>query len=168
MKIAFVAEDTAMLKPLLLVSALVLFGISTSSNAGPLAQESGKSTVSSDSNSAKQADKAQTRAKELYAQECALCHGDTGNGKSDLATAMKLTLDDWTDPKALAGKNDQELFGIIRNGKGQMTPEPVGRAKDEEVKNIITYIRSLAKQTPAAAPAAPATPAAPDAPPATN
>jgi mono/diheme cytochrome c family protein len=125
-----------------------------------LAPEGGQSAAPSDSKSAKLSDKAQTRAKELYGQECALCHGDSGNGKTDLATAMKLTLDDWTDPKALAGKNDQELFGIIRNGKGQMSAEPVGRAKDEEVKNLIVYIRSLAKQSPAAAPSDPAAPPA--------
>jgi mono/diheme cytochrome c family protein len=144
-----------MLKPLLFVSAAVLFAISTTSNAGPLAPEGGKSTVSSDSNSAKQADKGQERAKELYGQECALCHGVSGNGKSDLASAMKLTLADWTDPKALANMNDQELFGIIRNGKGQMTAEPVGRAKDEEVKNLIVYIRSLSRQSSAGTPEAP-------------
>ncbi len=140
-----------MLKALLSVSALVLLGFSTTSNAGPLPQEGSKSAASG----AKVSDKAQTRTKELYGQECALCHGDTGDGKTDLAAAAKMTLDDWTDPKTLAGKDDKELFNIIRNGKGQMTPEPVGRAKDEEVRNLIVYIRSLAKQTPTPAPAAP-------------
>jgi len=153
-----------MLKPLLFASALVLFGISTASNAGPVAQEGGRSAASSESNSAKQADKAQARAKELYIQECAICHGEKGDGKSDLAAAMKLKLNDWTDPKSLAGRNDQELFGVIRNGKGQMLPEPVGRANDAEVKNLILFIHSMAKQ-PAGAPAEPAAPAAP---PATN
>jgi mono/diheme cytochrome c family protein len=143
-----------MLKPMLFVSALVLFGISNPSNAGPLLQENGKSSVSSETNSAKQADKAQVRAKELYGQECALCHGDNGNGKTDLAAAAKMTLDDWTDPKSLAGKSDKDLFDLIRNGKGQMTPEPVGRAKDQEVKQLILYIRSFANQPPAAPPAA--------------
>ncbi|MFZ1085007.1 MAG: cytochrome c [Terracidiphilus sp.] len=146
-----------MLKPLLFVSALVLLGISTASDAGPLQQDKGRSTVSGETNSAKQADKAQARIKELYGQECALCHGDSGDGKTDLATAAKMTLDDWTDPKTLAGKEDKDLFNIIRNGKGQMTPEPVGRAKDEEVKNLIVYIRSLAKQPPTAPATPPAT-----------
>jgi len=68
-----------------------------------------------------------------------------------------MALDDWTDPKSLAGKSDKDLFDLIRNGKGQMTPEPVGRAKDEEVKNLIQYIRSFANQSPAAPAAPPAT-----------
>ena len=33
---------------------------------------------------------------------------------------MQLTLADWTDPKSLAGKPDQELFNAIRNGKGEV------------------------------------------------
>jgi len=158
-----------MLKPLLFVSALVLFGISTTSNAGPLAPEGGQSAAPSDSKSAKLSDKAQTRAKELYGQECSLCHGDSGDGKTDVATSMKVTLDDWTDPKTLAAKSDKELFDLIRNGKGQMTPEPVGRANEVEVRNLILYIRALAKHPAADAPAAPpATPPAATTPPATN
>ena len=50
--------------------------------------------------------------------DCAVCHGDNGNGKTDLATSMSLTLTDWTDPKSLADKSDGDLFKIIRDGKG--------------------------------------------------
>ena len=49
--------------------------------------------------------------------------GITAMAKSDLATSMQLTLDDWTDPKTLAAKSDQDLFKIIRNGKDKMPPE---------------------------------------------
>jgi hypothetical protein len=51
-----------------------------------------------------------------------------------------------------------------------MPPEPDGRAKDEEVKGLILYIRNMAKQQPAGAPAAApaAAPAEPTAPPASN
>ena len=86
--------------------------------------------------------------------DCALCHGENGNGKTDLATAMQMTLDDWTDPKTLANKTDQELFTIIRNGKEKMPAEVEGRAKDHEVWNLILYIRGFAGKEPAAAPAA--------------
>lgn len=97
----------------------------------------------------------QAKAKSLYAIDCAMCHGDNGNGKTDLATSMTLTLDDWTDPKTLANKEDWELFNVIRNGKGQMPPEAQGRATDTEVWNLIIYIRSFSKPQPLA-PAAPA------------
>ncbi len=97
----------------------------------------------------------QAKAKSLYGIDCAMCHGDNGNGKTDLATSMTLTLDDWTDPKTLANKEDWELFNVIRNGKGLMPPEGQGRATDTEVWNLIIYIRSFSKPQPLA-PAAPA------------
>ncbi len=96
----------------------------------------------------------QAKAKSLYQIDCAMCHGDNGNGKTDLATSMSLTLADWSDPKSLADKQDGELFNIIRNGKGEkMPPEAEGRAKDSEVWNLIIYIRSFSKpQAQAATP----------------
>jgi mono/diheme cytochrome c family protein len=96
----------------------------------------------------------QAKAKGLYKIDCAMCHGDNGNGKTDLATSMELTLDDWTDPKTLANKEDWMLFNVIRNGKDKMPPESDGRANDTEVWNLIIYIRSFSK--PQSAPAAPA------------
>ncbi|MGO8756536.1 MAG: c-type cytochrome [Terracidiphilus sp.] len=97
----------------------------------------------------------QTKAKGLYQMDCAMCHGDNGNGKTDLATSMEMTLDDWSDPKTLAGKEDWALFNVIRNGKDKMPAEAEGRANDTEVWNLIIYIRSFSKALPAA-PAAPA------------
>jgi mono/diheme cytochrome c family protein len=87
----------------------------------------------------------QAKAKTLYRMDCSMCHGDNGNGKTDLATGMELTLNDWTDPKALAGRQDWELFNIIRVGKGKMPPESKGRATDSEVWNLVIYIRTFAK-----------------------
>jgi len=102
----------------------------------------------------------QAKAKTLYIRDCALCHGDTGNGKTDIATSMNLTLDDWTNPNTLANKPDSELFTIIRNGKNQMPPEDVSRAGDSEVWNMIIYIRALPKTQPPAPAPAPANPPA--------
>jgi mono/diheme cytochrome c family protein len=94
----------------------------------------------------------QAKAKSVYQIDCAMCHGDNGNGKSDLATSMTLTLADWTDPKSLADKSDGELFNIIRNGKGdKMPPEAQARASDAEVWNLVIYIRSFSKSPAAAA-----------------
>jgi mono/diheme cytochrome c family protein len=100
----------------------------------------------------------QAKAKQLYAIDCAMCHGDSGSGKSDLATSMNLTMDDWTNPASLANKTDADLFTAIRNGKGdKMPPEGEGRAKDTEVWNLIIYIRNFSKHV-AGTPAAPSAP----------
>jgi cytochrome c len=100
----------------------------------------------------------QAKAKTLYQIDCALCHGDRGNGKTDIATSMELKMDDWTNPANLANKTDGDLFTVIRNGKDKMPPEAEGRARDSDVWNIVIYIRSFSKgqPMPVAAPAAPA------------
>ena len=103
-----------------------------------------------------------------------MCHGDNGNGKTDLATSMKLTR--WTGPvlPRLAGKTDQQLYDIIRKGNDKMPPEDSSRAKDDgEVMGLVKFIRSFASQAPAAPAGTPAeapatTPATTPAPPSTN
>jgi mono/diheme cytochrome c family protein len=143
-----------MLKPLLFVSAVVLFGITVSSAPRLIPQDSTPSTAPGPKNPVKPTEKSQARAKGLYGQDCAICHGDAGDGKTDLARDMQLKLDDWTDPKTLAAKSDGDLFNVIRNGKDKMPPEGEGRAKDDEVWNLIHYIRGMSKGQPAAAPSA--------------
>jgi mono/diheme cytochrome c family protein len=109
-------------------------------------------------NTVKPTAESQAKAKSVYNIDCAMCHGDNGNGKTDLATSMSLTLADWTDPKSLENHEDGELFNVIRNGKGdKMPPEAKGRATDSEVWNLIFYIRNFSKGQAAAPAAAPAT-----------
>jgi mono/diheme cytochrome c family protein len=147
-----------MLKPLLFVSTVVLFGITALSTPVSISQDTAPAPAAGQKNPVKPTEKSQARAKELYSQDCSLCHGDHGNGKTDLAKDMELTLDDWSNPATLANKQDQDLFNVIRNGKGKMPAEEEGRAKDDEVWNLIIYIRGLHKLSPAPAPVpAPAT-----------
>jgi mono/diheme cytochrome c family protein len=147
-----------MLKPFLHVSVVAIFAIAQANVPAALAQEAQKVPV-------KVTGESQAKAKKLYAMDCALCHGATGDGKTDVARDMELTMADWTDVKTLASSQNQDLFKIIRDGKGKMPPEEVGRAKDDDVWNLIVYIRSFGKVQPAAPAAAPpdATPAAPTA-----
>jgi cytochrome c5 len=152
-----------MLKPFLLISAVVMvLAVSQSAPAGQPLQ-----TASAAKNQEKKNTLAIDKAKGVYNMDCALCHGASGDGKTDVAKEMGLTLVDWTDPKTLSDRLDEELFTIIRNGKGKMPAEDKGRASDDEVKNLIVYIRGLSKNQTAAspAPAAPpvaTTPAAPN------
>jgi mono/diheme cytochrome c family protein len=146
-----------MLKPLPLVSVVALFAIALLNQQNAAAQAPAK-------NPAKTIPQLQDKAKQLYKIDCALCHNVNGDGKTDIAKDMELNLVDWTDPKTLADQPDQELFNIIRNGKGKMPPEEVGRAKDDEVKALIQYIRSFAANTPATPAPAAAPPAAAAAP----
>jgi mono/diheme cytochrome c family protein len=52
---------------------------------------------------------------------------------------------DFTKPDVLKNRTDGELFYEIRNGKGDMPPEG-DRAKNDDIWNMVNYIRSLAKK----------------------
>ena len=158
-----------MFKPILLSAVLVLLGWAGSVSGpaalepaalGPAAAQAGGSGGGR-SFSQLPAD-VQTRVKAIYKIDCAICHGNDGNGQTDVAKSMNLTMQNWTDGKVLAAKGDAELFAMIRKGKEPMPPEPEDRATDAQVRALVLYIRGMAKATPdavpAAAPAGPATP----------
>jgi len=87
----------------------------------------------------------QKMAKERYGWDCAMCHGDTGKGDGSLAASEKLKMKDLTNPSALAGLKDGQLYTIIRKGRGKMPPEEKARANDAAVWNLVIYVRSLSK-----------------------
>ena len=68
------------------------------------------------------------RGKKIYATQCALCHGDKGDGKGELAADMKLNVPDFTKPDTLKDRTDGELFAIIGTGKDPMPSQ--GRPPD--------------------------------------
>ena len=100
------------------------------------------------------------RAKDIYTFDCALCHGADGSGKNDVAD-MKVK--DYRDPSALKGLTDGEVFYIIDQGKGSMPPEH-GRAKPDEIWNLVIYLRAFSKGQMATASQAPAAQAPADQP----
>jgi mono/diheme cytochrome c family protein len=84
------------------------------------------------------------KGKKMYAIDCAMCHGDNGDGKGDMASDIK-NITDFTNPDVQKSATDGEWFYVIRKGKGDMPPEGP-RAKDEEVWNIVNYIRAFGKK----------------------
>ena len=140
-----------MLNPMMLLTAFILFAFAPAPAPGPVAQEPAPAAAPAQAapgakNPVKPTAESQAKAKKLYEVDCAMCHGDNGNGQTDLASGMQLKLTDWTNPNTLEGKQDQELFTVIRNGKDKMPPEAEGRAKNDEVWNLVIYIRSMSKK----------------------
>ena len=139
-----------MLKLFLPLSAVILFAFTPTPTMGAKPQEAAPApAATSAKNPVKPTAESQAKAKKIYAQDCALCHGDNGNGQTDIGKSMNLS-SDWTDPKTLAGKQDDALFDMIRKGKGNMPPEAEGRADNNAVWNLIIYIRNMSKPQPAA------------------
>jgi mono/diheme cytochrome c family protein len=95
--------------------------------------------------------------KKLFGYQCAMCHGEKGDCKTELAETMKLKLKDWSSPDTLKEFTDGALNYIIEKGKGPM-PGQEGRMRAEQKWNLVNYIRSLAKKPAEAKPAAPPKP----------
>lgn len=85
------------------------------------------------------------QGKKYYGYDCAMCHGESGNGKGEVAISEKMELGNWTDPATLKDKTDGELYYIIKNGKGKMPPEG-DRVKPTELWNMVNYIRSFSSK----------------------
>jgi mono/diheme cytochrome c family protein len=82
-------------------------------------------------------------ARKVFGYDCAMCHGEKGDGKGDVVESMKLTMRDWREPAALAGKTDGELYYIITKGKGKMMGEG-DRVPNKLRWNLVNLVRALA------------------------
>lgn len=83
--------------------------------------------------------------RQVYQRSCATCHGTSGAGGpgNDLIPAAPSLIDDQWDH----GSTDGEIFDSIKNGVPpdfNMVPWK-DRLKDEEIWNVVNYIRSLKK-----------------------
>jgi len=90
------------------------------------------------------------RGKKVFKTQCALCHGDKGDGKGDLAKEMNLTLPDFTQSDSLSKRTDGELFAIVATGRDPM-PAQKGRMPEPQMWNVVNFLRSLGGKVPAKA-----------------
>jgi len=75
--------------------------------------------------------------KKLFADNCAVCHGDDGKGKRELG-APNLTDAIW-----LYGSDKAALVEGIWNGRGGMMPAWAGRLDDVTIKSLAVYVHSF-------------------------
>ncbi len=93
------------------------------------------------------------RGKMFYTERCVLCHGQDGRGW-DLTSRIArppVPVPDLTDPSFMRGVTDRELLKIIKEGgtrlgKSRFMP-PTGQwLSDDEIRDIIAYVRSLERR----------------------
>ena len=77
-----------------------------------------------------------------YKAKCAACHG--ADGKGETAMGKKFGLRDLASPE-VQKLSDDELNTVIADGKDKM-PSYKKSLKPEQVKELVGYIRSLAKK----------------------
>ena len=86
-------------------------------------------------------------AKTNWANNCAQCHGQSGN--ADTKMGKLLNAKNLTDPSVQAGFSDAEATKAIKEGvkqNGKLTMKAFGdKLSDDEVKALVAYVRSLKK-----------------------
>jgi mono/diheme cytochrome c family protein len=85
----------------------------------------------------------------LYARFCANCHGTSGRGNGRLAAGTAMygkRPSDLVDDEWQHGSSDGEVFLVVRNGIGpEFQMDAFGKVmSDEDVWNVVNYIRTLA------------------------
>jgi cytochrome c oxidase cbb3-type subunit 3 len=80
---------------------------------------------------------AAARGAEIYAQQCAFCHGDAGEGMQELG-APRLSDNIW-----LYGSDTDSLITSIRTGRGGIMPHFVNRLDEATIKKLAVYVHTL-------------------------
>jgi mono/diheme cytochrome c family protein len=92
--------------------------------------------------------------KRVYDGNCAPCHGNLAQGAVKAGTPISIIEEqhgkqppDLTDDQWDHGSTDDEIFGVIKRGlPPSMMAGYDGRLSDQDIRNVITYIRSLHTQ----------------------
>ena len=88
--------------------------------------------------------------KAKYAQLCAACHGATGKGDGPAAAALNPKPRDHTDAKYMKSLKDEDIFKITKEGgpavgKSPLMPPWGAALSEQDIRNVVAYIRTLAK-----------------------
>lgn len=93
--------------------------------------------------------KAQSEAAKIFSGTCAECHGADGSGHTPKGEAGKIPDMRSADVQK---RSDAELAEMIVNGKrssrglNYSMPSNRGKLSDQQVKELVAYIRGLAKK----------------------
>jgi cytochrome c6 len=77
----------------------------------------------------------------LYKAKCASCHAADGTGNTPVGT--KLGVKSFSDPE-VAKNTDAQWIDATKKGKGKM-PAYDGKLTDDQIKQLVQYIRALGK-----------------------
>jgi mono/diheme cytochrome c family protein len=88
------------------------------------------------------------QGKKLYGQFCASCHGQSGKGDGAAAAALNPKPRDHTDKEYMSKMSDADMLNVIKNGGASIGRSPLmppwgASLKDEQIQDIVAYIRTL-------------------------
>jgi len=87
-------------------------------------------------------------AKEIFAKDCAKCHGEDGKGKTKMGE--KLGVKDYSDPKVQGELKEADMAKAIKEGvkekdSGKTKMKGFPELSDDEVKALVAQFRSFKK-----------------------
>jgi cytochrome c6 len=80
----------------------------------------------------------------LFKAKCSVCHAADGSGSG--ATGKNLKTPDLRSDEAQK-QTDAQLIDSITNGVGKKMPAFKGKLTDAQIKDLVGYIRGLAKKS---------------------
>jgi len=124
---------------------ILLTGTLTASIGVGLMMAQGNPEAAKVKNPVPATDESVAAGKRTYQRYCAVCHGTNGQGGS--GSDISPPAPDLTRKELKHGSSDGEIFDVIKNGvPPEMNMEAWGeRIKDQEIWNVVNYIRFLAK-----------------------
>lgn len=89
------------------------------------------------------------KGKAQYQTFCAVCHGASGKGDGPTAAALNPRPRDHTDGKYMNTLKNEYLTKVVKQGgpavgKSPLMPPWGASLNDEQILNVIAYVRSLA------------------------
>ena len=113
--------------------------------AAPSAASSATAPVKKE-NPVKSSPEVLAAAKKIFGYDCAMCHGESGDGKGDLVESMSLKMKDWHDSAVITGMSDSDIYDLIVKGKDKMVGEG-DRLTPAKVWGLVHYVRTFAKKS---------------------
>ena len=85
---------------------------------------------------------------EVHKANCMKCHGPGGKGDGPAGKLLKTKPADWTDKAKMNKMSDSDLFNVIKGGggavgKSKLMPAWAGKLSDDQIHDVIAFIRSL-------------------------
>ena len=79
----------------------------------------------------------------VYQENCSVCHGDRGNGKTWVSGTLKPPPRNFTDPEVIKVLGRERMFQSISNGRPGTGMQPFkSRLSPDEIEAVIDYIRT--------------------------
>lgn len=86
---------------------------------------------------------AQRRGRELYLQNCALCHGERADGRGVRSTGLDKKPADFTDPSWKSDGAPERAYRAIRDGVAGTAMPSWSALSEEESWDLVAYLLSV-------------------------